>query len=167
MVLKASVDNTCNQDYSVSTGTQMNKRKSGPRTKKSSTEPAQPDVDKRPEGWLWQLGKLSKMTNAEMDEWSSEGDRVQWFRAEAEMQCWQEHFIKMQQAWTEFGARSSERPGYQAYGNQKAAMYQRRAQQVQNLVAAAGYTELDITREIPTLQAAAWVMWQCWMNRLI
>ncbi|KAJ7460466.1 hypothetical protein B0H11DRAFT_1923867 [Mycena galericulata] len=65
---------------------------SGPRAKKKFT-PASTTVDERAEGWLWQLGKLSKMTDTEMEEWSSEamaGDRVQWFRAEAEMQRWQE-----------------------------------------------------------------------------
>ncbi|KAJ7938899.1 hypothetical protein B0H13DRAFT_1851073 [Mycena leptocephala] len=65
---------------------------SGSRAKKKFT-PASTTVDERAEGWLWQLGKLSKMTDTEMEEWSSEamaGDRVQWFRAEAEMQRWQE-----------------------------------------------------------------------------
>ncbi|KAJ7039981.1 hypothetical protein C8F04DRAFT_1254428 [Mycena alexandri] len=67
----------------------MDRRKSVPRKK---VKPAQTKhvVDERPDGWLWQLGRLSKMTDAEMVEWSNEGDRVQWFRAEAEMQRWQE-----------------------------------------------------------------------------
>ncbi|KAJ6555359.1 hypothetical protein DFH09DRAFT_1084917 [Mycena vulgaris] len=127
----------------------------GPRIHKTSDVPAKTVVDQRPEGWLWQLGKLSKMTNAEMDEWSSEGDRVQWFRAEAEMQRWQEQgeqklaellrtnrsFLKMQQTWTAL-ASCNELPGHQAYAKQKAAMYQRRAAAAQKLIGVLGYGDL-------------------------
>lgn len=45
----------------------------GPRKKRKSDKPLH-KPDERPEGWLWQLGKLTKMTDAEMDEWSSEGE---------------------------------------------------------------------------------------------
>ncbi|KAJ7926641.1 hypothetical protein B0H13DRAFT_1862093 [Mycena leptocephala] len=79
-----------NTDNPTVSGTQMDKRKSAPRQKKNSNESVTKVVDERPEGWVWQLGRLSKMSDAEMDEWSNEGDRVQWFRAEAEMQRWQE-----------------------------------------------------------------------------
>ena len=43
------------------------------RKRREPNGPPNPVVDERPEGWLWQLGKLSKMPEAEMDEWSSEG----------------------------------------------------------------------------------------------
>ncbi|KAJ7460506.1 hypothetical protein B0H11DRAFT_1923908 [Mycena galericulata] len=126
---------------------------SGPRVQNKIL--AKPSVDQRPEGWLWQLGKLTKMTDAEMEEWSSEGDRVQWFRAEAEMQRWQEQgeqklaellrtnrsFCKMEQTWTSLAA-SNNLPGHRAYAKQKAAMYRTRARQVQDLVATAGYRDL-------------------------
>ncbi|KAJ7803011.1 hypothetical protein B0H14DRAFT_2613749 [Mycena olivaceomarginata] len=72
----------------VISGTQMNRRKAGPRIRKKINA-AKVVVDERPEqpeGWIWQLGKLTRMTETEMEEWSSEGDRVQWFGAEAEMQ---------------------------------------------------------------------------------
>ncbi|KAJ7454152.1 hypothetical protein FB451DRAFT_1184908 [Mycena latifolia] len=65
------------------TGMQMDRRRSGPKPKRQGTEVSRPE---RPEGWLWQLGKLTKISNDEMDTWSNEGDRVQWFRAQAEMQ---------------------------------------------------------------------------------
>ncbi|KAJ7111002.1 hypothetical protein C8R44DRAFT_633535, partial [Mycena epipterygia] len=45
---------------------------------------------RRPSGWLWQMGKMGNLNKDEMHEWFIEGDRVQWFRAEAEMQRWQE-----------------------------------------------------------------------------
>ncbi|KAJ6470132.1 hypothetical protein C8R47DRAFT_1222765 [Mycena vitilis] len=137
-------------------GTQMNRRKSAPRrqTKAHSKIPA-PVVDERPEGWLWQLGKLAKMSDAEMDEWSNEGDRVQWFRAEAEMQRWQEQgeqklaellrtnrsFLKMQQTWSALAA-SNNRPGHRAYAKQKANMYQKRADAAQLLIKTVGYGAL-------------------------
>ncbi|KAJ6617254.1 hypothetical protein B0H10DRAFT_1948492 [Mycena sp. CBHHK59/15] len=126
-----------------------------PRKTKKSNEAAQPVTDEHPDGWLWQLGKLSKMTDKEMDEWSSEGDRVQWFRAEADMQRWQEQgeqklgellrtnrsFTKMQWVWTELAA-SNDCPGHKAYAKQKAAMYGRRAFEAQEYVKSAGYEAL-------------------------
>lgn len=50
-------------------------------------------------------------------------------------------FQRMVDAW---GALASSNPlaGYQAYARQKAAMYQRRAEKVQALIAAAGYKDL-------------------------
>ncbi|KAJ7480380.1 hypothetical protein B0H11DRAFT_1915796 [Mycena galericulata] len=137
----------------TTSGTQMNRRKSGPRVK-SNTQPKLA-TDERPEGWLWQLGKLSKMSDAEMEEWSKEGDRVQWFRAEAEMQRWQEQgeqklaellrtnrsFQRMGQTWLSL-ASTNPQPGHQAYARQKAAMYQKRAQEVQDLIRSAGYKDL-------------------------
>ncbi|KAJ7938034.1 hypothetical protein B0H13DRAFT_2398328 [Mycena leptocephala] len=130
---------------------------SGPRAKKKFT-PASTTVDERAEGWLWQLGKLSKMIDTEMEEWSSEalaGDRVQWFRAEAEMQRWQEQgeqkltellrtirsFRRMQQTWTVLGSTNLQ-PGPRAYARKKAAMYERRATQAQDFVIAVGYPDL-------------------------
>jgi hypothetical protein len=127
--------------------------------------------EERPEGWLWQLGKMGKLSQNEMDEWSSEGenstktldnlslllvsgDRVQWFRAEAEMQRWQEQkeqklvellrtirsFFKMQQVWTELAnEHSSNQPGHAAYARQEAAMYQRRVEEAQKLVRIGGH----------------------------
>ncbi|KAJ6479795.1 hypothetical protein C8R45DRAFT_1101241 [Mycena sanguinolenta] len=119
-------------------GTQMDKRKSGSKPKKQITKEKQPPVQS--EGWLWQLGKLAKMSDVEMEAWASEGDRVQWFRAETEMQRWQEQieqklaellrtyrsFTKMQAVWLELAA-SAVQHGAAAYARQKAAMYMRRA----------------------------------------
>ncbi|KAJ7136196.1 hypothetical protein C8R46DRAFT_1322335 [Mycena filopes] len=114
-----------------------------------------PGVDPRPAGWLWQLGRLSKMSDAEMEEWSQEGDRVQWFRAEAEMQRWQEQgeqklaeilrtnrsFQRMERTWAALAATALP-PGHQAYARQKAAMYKKRAEQAQKFIKKAGYHDL-------------------------
>ncbi|KAJ7664648.1 hypothetical protein DFH06DRAFT_1392447 [Mycena polygramma] len=168
------VDMDDSQDVAPSmastSGTQMARRKSGPfsynlwttkdnsflgpRVKHNPQAPKKP-VDERPEGWLWHLGKLAKMSDAEMEEWSREGDRVQWFRAEAEMQRWQEQgeqklaellrtnrsFLRMGDVWWALASTNS-LPGHQAYARQKAAMYQRRAEQAQALIGAAGYKDL-------------------------
>lgn len=83
------------------------------------------------------------------------GDRVQWFRAEAEMQRWQEQgeqkiaellrttrsFKRMEQTWTMLAA-TNVLLGHQAYARQKAAMYRTRASKAQELVAAAGYPDM-------------------------
>ncbi|KAJ7798108.1 hypothetical protein B0H14DRAFT_2618184 [Mycena olivaceomarginata] len=67
-----------------------------PKAPKPKTRDVSETAPDRPEGWLWQLGKLTSMTDAEMDAWAVEdnyirslslmnllnkypGDRVQWF----------------------------------------------------------------------------------------
>ncbi|KAJ6484787.1 hypothetical protein C8R45DRAFT_931231 [Mycena sanguinolenta] len=143
-----------------SSGTHMHTRKSAPRVKVApGTVPQLEEKhEERPEGWLWQLGKMGKLSQTEMDEWSNEGeefrDRVQWFRAEAEMQRWQEQkeqklvellrtirsFFKMQEIWTQLVNRhASDHPGHCAYARQKAAIYQRRGEEAQNLARIGGY----------------------------
>ncbi|KAJ7866920.1 hypothetical protein B0H13DRAFT_1897811, partial [Mycena leptocephala] len=131
-----------------------------PQIRSSTTGPtsqSENKLEERPEGWLWQLGKVGKLSQREIDEWSNEGDRVQWFRAEAEMQRWQEQkeqklvellrtirsFTKMQQVWIELANQhSSNQPGHAAYARQKAWMYQRRAEEAQNLVRSGGHGDL-------------------------
>jgi hypothetical protein len=85
------------------------------------------------------------------------GDRVQWFRAEAEMQCWQEQgeqklsellrtsrsFAKMKVVWAELAViQPSNRRGAQAYARQKAAMYERRASEACSKLRGLGYGHL-------------------------
>ncbi|KAJ7663720.1 hypothetical protein DFH06DRAFT_986389 [Mycena polygramma] len=130
----------------------------GPRRKgKKKAQEAQKQMPERPESWLWQLGKLTKMSDQEMDAWSSEGDRVQWFRAGAEMQRWQEQgeqklvellrtarsFTKMQSVWSTLAeTQPNDRQGAAAYARQKAAMYERRASEARKHVKNEGYQEL-------------------------
>jgi 5,10-methylene-tetrahydrofolate dehydrogenase/methenyl tetrahydrofolate cyclohydrolase len=85
------------------------------------------------------------------------GDRVQWFRAEADVQRWQEQgeqklaellrtvrsFKKMSAVWKQLAEmQSADRPGAKAYARQKAAMYQRRMEEAEQFVVGAGYKEL-------------------------
>ena len=110
-----------------------------------------------------------------MDAWSSEGvnnpssvcpilkvlmqigDRVQWFRAEAEMQRWQKQgeqklvgllrtmrsFRKMQSVWAQLAENQpTDQRGRIAYARQKAAMYDRRRLEARSLVKAGGYGHL-------------------------
>ncbi|KAJ6616904.1 hypothetical protein B0H10DRAFT_1914835 [Mycena sp. CBHHK59/15] len=144
---------------SAMSGTQMDTRRSAPRGRsiKTLTPEEQQDLDsRRPEGWLWQLGKMGRLSQSEMEEWSNEGDRVQWFRAEAEMQRWQEQkeqklvellrtirsFVKMQSIWSQLGDSHANQPGHAAYARQKAWMYERRAEDARKLIRLGGYQAL-------------------------
>ncbi|KAJ7799140.1 hypothetical protein B0H14DRAFT_2904257 [Mycena olivaceomarginata] len=59
-------------------GTQMHTRKSTPGMKAlapGNVSRLEEKREERPEGWLWQLGKMGKLSQNEMDEWSSEGEQ--------------------------------------------------------------------------------------------
>jgi hypothetical protein len=80
------------------------------------------------------------------------GDRVQWFRAEAEMQRWQEEwerkqaeflrcirsFGKMSDVWAEL-SKSSPSKGHASYARKKSAMFARMRQVAQAKFDSAGY----------------------------
>ncbi|KAJ6514598.1 hypothetical protein DFH09DRAFT_1431747 [Mycena vulgaris] len=157
----SSISARNNSSTSGLSGTQMETRKSGPRDPGSKTFSADTPgniASERPEGWLWQLGKMGRLSQTEMEEWSSEGmcDRVQWFRAEAEMQRWQEQkeqklvellrtirsFDKMGRVWTQLADLAPNQPGHAAYARQKAAMYERRAEEARGYVKMAGHEAL-------------------------
>ncbi|THU99897.1 hypothetical protein K435DRAFT_658099 [Dendrothele bispora CBS 962.96] len=86
--------------------------------------------------WLWARGTRSKMSDEELEAWEEEGDRVQWFRAEAEMYRWMEefelkhaefertisHFRAMSSAWKSL-AGTNDIPGYIASARRKSAMF--------------------------------------------
>ncbi|KAJ7937543.1 hypothetical protein B0H13DRAFT_1852515 [Mycena leptocephala] len=153
-------------------GTQMDRRKSGPRPRTKGKEP-QKQVPERPEGWLWQLGKSTKMSDAEMDAWSAEVQALcractkicrhgrlvtsLWFLAAAEMQRWQEQgeqklveslrtarsFAKMQSVWSALANNQpSLRAGAKAYARQQAAMYEKRTTEGHKKLKDLGYGEL-------------------------
>ncbi|KAJ7939696.1 hypothetical protein B0H13DRAFT_2300393 [Mycena leptocephala] len=97
------------------------------------------------------------MSEQEMSEWSIEGDRVQWFRAEAEMQRWQEQgeqklaellrtirsFKTMHIVWTRLAdMQPPAKIGAIAYAKQKAAMFQKRMEAGQKLVITTGHRSL-------------------------
>ncbi|KAK7015430.1 CxC2 domain-containing protein [Favolaschia claudopus] len=142
----------------IMSGTQMPKRKiNTSRTVKVQPVTAEETAQKaeaRSEVKWRDLGKMGKLTSEEMDEWSQESDRVQWFRAEAEVERWREHvemrlaellrsirsFRKWDTVWTELA--DGVQAGYCAYAKQKAHMNRCRAERCEALLEAAGYKEL-------------------------
>ncbi|KAJ7588670.1 hypothetical protein C8J56DRAFT_1077886, partial [Mycena floridula] len=103
------------------------------------------------DGWIWNMAATGKMTEQEYIDWQDEGDSVQWFRAEAEMERWQEQleikqaeflrcidsFKMMSRNWNLI-AEHSER-GARAYARQKSAMYSQMERQCRDQFGAAGY----------------------------
>ncbi|RXW19693.1 hypothetical protein EST38_g6158 [Candolleomyces aberdarensis] len=96
------------------------------------------------DGWIWRLGGIGNISEKEMEEWEEEGDRVHWFRAEAEMERWREQwevklveflrcirsFDTMSQTWTTLATRQSS-SSYAAFARKKALMYKQMAGDVQ------------------------------------
>ena len=88
------------------------------------------------------------------------GDRVQWFRAEAEMQRWQEQweakqadfmrciqsYKKMSEVWAQLAA-SSDTVGRAAYARRTSAMYDAMAQSAKALFISAGYQDRILTED--------------------
>src|SRR5215471_8085830 len=85
------------------------------------------------------------------------GDRVQWFRAEAEMQRWQEQveqklaellrtirsFGKMKDIWSQLSSmQPNTLPGHIAYANRQSAMYARLESDSKKKLGEAGYKRL-------------------------
>ncbi|KAJ7697398.1 hypothetical protein B0H17DRAFT_1130376 [Mycena rosella] len=121
--------------------TAMIRRKTGPRSpRKPDATGRKPGVVKkrRKDGWIWTFGKMGKMDAKELEEWTQEGDRVQWFRAEAEMQRWQEQleaklaelrttirsFAAYKIAWAKMAdLQASSDIGHIAYAKQKSWMF--------------------------------------------
>lgn len=115
-----------------------------------------------------------KMTKKEMAEWEAEGnpilhvkhptliafvsgERVQWFRAEADMQRWQEQveqklaellrttrsFDKMRETWAALSLTPpSNLPGHIAYAKKKASMYETMESNCKKKLEGAGYKHL-------------------------
>ncbi|KAF4608969.1 hypothetical protein EYR40_001322 [Pleurotus pulmonarius] len=150
------------------TGTQMNRRKtvtrSGTKTieanQVTSADAKEGKKKDRNEGWIWNTGGIGKLTEKELDEWSEECDRVQWFRAEAEMLRWMEQhemklaeflrtlrsFDTMAKAWASLAESDPQRPrwsaGHVAYARQKSMMYSTMLQEGSARLDAAGYKDI-------------------------
>ncbi|KAJ7237258.1 hypothetical protein C8J57DRAFT_1247266 [Mycena rebaudengoi] len=137
-----------------STQMTMRKKKKPPAARKKDEQALQAAYyadPKNKNGWLWELRKPSNMTNEEMKQWEEEGDRVQWARAEADMDRFQEQmeaklaeFLRCSVAfhtnaenWTKMSAK--EERGYGEYARQTAAMWLRLATQSEDHLCKAGY----------------------------
>ncbi|KAJ7695551.1 hypothetical protein B0H14DRAFT_2650538 [Mycena olivaceomarginata] len=118
------------QRTAVALGSAVKPRVSGSRTKKPH----------RKEGWLWTF-KVGKMDQEELRRWMDEGDTIQWFRAEAEMERWREQveilladwrttirsFAMYRETWTRLAEmQNPEDIGHIAYAKQKADMFSKR-----------------------------------------
>ncbi|KAF8965358.1 hypothetical protein BDZ97DRAFT_1904028 [Flammula alnicola] len=106
------------------------------------------------DGWIWRPTPGTDLTEKELAEWIEEGDRVQWFRAEAEMQRWQEEletlqadfmrcirtFQKMSEVWKDLAKSNSGEPGKTAYARKKSSMFTEMAIRGQQQFENAGYS---------------------------
>ncbi|KAJ7719106.1 hypothetical protein B0H16DRAFT_1795918 [Mycena metata] len=104
-------------------------------------------------GWLWELRRPSNMTDTEMRDWETEGDRVQWARAEGEMDRFQEQVeIKLAEflrclaafdfntrAWNHLGRMPDQKPGYAERANETAHMWARLTEQCREHLISAGF----------------------------
>ncbi|KAJ3963401.1 hypothetical protein EV361DRAFT_957095 [Lentinula raphanica] len=89
------------------------------------------------DGWIWQHGSLKNMDPDELQKWEDKSDSVHWFRAEADMERWQEQleikhaeflrliatFTKYRDAWSYISAHSSPTPGHRAYALEHKDMF--------------------------------------------
>ncbi|KAJ3776407.1 hypothetical protein FB446DRAFT_842401 [Lentinula raphanica] len=101
-----------------------------------------PDVDtdisvSKKDGWIWQHGSLKNMNPDELQRWEDKSDSVHWFRAEADMERWQEQleikhaeflrliasFTKYRDAWNTISAYFSPTPGHRAYALEHRDMF--------------------------------------------
>ncbi|KAJ7743519.1 hypothetical protein DFH07DRAFT_777435, partial [Mycena maculata] len=114
----------------------------------------------RKDGWLWSF-KPAQMTDEELRAWNMEGDRIQWFRAEAEMERWREQvemklaewrttirsFARYKDIWTILADRQdSTQIGLIAYAKQKANMFAHR--EMEGRTALAKHTTLSKYKDI-------------------
>ncbi|KAJ3508685.1 hypothetical protein NMY22_g16536 [Coprinellus aureogranulatus] len=117
------------------------------------------------DGWVWRLGSVGKLTAKEIEEWEAEGlfikglrrcrramqltlsqgDRVHWFRAEAEMERWREQweiklaeflrcikaFDTMANTWSSLAELSPSR-SREIYARKQSAVYQQLRFQVES-----------------------------------
>ncbi|KAF8059497.1 hypothetical protein FPV67DRAFT_1518038 [Lyophyllum atratum] len=164
---------THRKDPAVKKGT---KRKVGRGTQEGESSQAGGISDKaedlpREDGWIWRLESMTGMKSREIEEWAKEGNRVQWFRAEAEMERWQEQleikqaelkrtiatFDTMSSVWNQL-ATSSERPGHAAYARKKAEMYMRMALHARRRATESGYGERLIPERSLKPMLAAYIL---------
>ncbi|KAJ3527188.1 hypothetical protein NMY22_g9878 [Coprinellus aureogranulatus] len=106
------------------------------------------------QGWLWNVKGGSKgLTDGEVEAFLSEGARVQWFRAEADMMRWQEewerklvdfmrsirYYDKVATVWRELSLRSDFSPGMIALARKTSNRYLELRRRCQDAFKQAGY----------------------------
>ncbi|KAJ3978278.1 hypothetical protein F5890DRAFT_1479494, partial [Lentinula detonsa] len=90
------------------------------------------------DGWIWAAGRLSNMNEDEIREWEEISNRVQFFRAEADYETWQEElerkhadfvfligsFTKQRDDWAILAKNFSSTPGHVAYAKEHSNMFE-------------------------------------------
>ncbi|KJA14195.1 hypothetical protein HYPSUDRAFT_150698 [Hypholoma sublateritium FD-334 SS-4] len=112
------------------------------------------------DGWIWSFMGRAHMSSQDLQDYLDEGDRVQWFRAEAEKERWQEewemrqadylrcvrYFKKMGQVWmslvTDVLRDDSVQLGMNAYARKQARMYTDMNEYAVKLLIGEGYGHL-------------------------
>ncbi|KAI0312439.1 hypothetical protein OF83DRAFT_1087012 [Amylostereum chailletii] len=155
--LSKVVLDTRDPDLSVNSDTDTSAQRSAKPNKDRPEKRVKDDPRCEKSGWIWTTGDRGKISAKEMDEWAEEGDRVQWFRAEAEMQRWQEQeeikqaefirtsntFSGLQRVWTQLAeSQPSDFMGHVAYARKKAAMWDRMQRECMQRLRDAGYEPL-------------------------
>ncbi|KAJ3511561.1 hypothetical protein NMY22_g15609 [Coprinellus aureogranulatus] len=102
-----------------------------------------PSDDGASDGWIWDPKLLGEKSKEDMKKWSEESNRVQWFRAEAEMMRFREecestiadflrcirYFDKMNSVWDELARGYSDLSAHAIYARNSAKMYMRMARE--------------------------------------
>ncbi|EAU89719.2 hypothetical protein CC1G_07444 [Coprinopsis cinerea okayama7 len=97
------------------------------------------------DGWIWRLGTIGKLTDEQIREWEEEGDKVAWFRAEAEMERWREQweiklvecirctrsFRRMSDTWEKLSSTPGMALSQSIFANKQAHMFRRLAEKVE------------------------------------
>ncbi|KAL0068273.1 hypothetical protein AAF712_004660 [Marasmius tenuissimus] len=137
-------------------GTQVVCRKRGPKKNKKKTKKRGSDKKVMEDGWIWQSKVLFTridLSSQKQLAYDKECDRVQWFRARAERDRWQE---RIKTAW-DTAASSAESFGHQAYARRQASMFKRLQTDAEVLLA-----ELGIELELPPGEILVdRVAWDC------
>ncbi|KAJ3979451.1 hypothetical protein F5890DRAFT_1478518, partial [Lentinula detonsa] len=96
------------------------------------------EVGIKADGWIWKAGRLENMSAKEIEEWEETENRVQWFRAEADFERWQEQieikhadfqrviasFTYYRDAWMRLSSQYSWTPGHCAYAREHSDMFE-------------------------------------------
>ncbi|KAJ3519411.1 hypothetical protein NMY22_g13219 [Coprinellus aureogranulatus] len=112
--------------------------KAGKVAKRSATS-----GDATSNGWIWDPKVLGDKSKEDMKKWSEESNRVQWFRAEAEMMRFREecestiadflrcirYFDKMSNVWEELARRHGDISAHAIYARNSAKMFMRMARE--------------------------------------
>ncbi|ESK90031.1 hypothetical protein Moror_7921 [Moniliophthora roreri MCA 2997] len=136
----------------------------------------------RTESWLWQAGDLASLSEAECSDFAVDRNRVQWFRARADMERWQEEveilseefrrairgLRKMGGVWRQLAITSSELgPGFVAFARRQAHNYEERVLRTEERFIRAGGTwpgdGVTLANHVKSERPSRKLDWAAWM----